>query len=377
MGKIKLPAVILVLLLTLCGTLSCGRSGPDIAPQAGHRVARSFRMGFTRWPSEISFRGVWQADRFLGKHADLVSVMFMGGIPWQEALEGKPFSRDVQNQLKYHRPEGYQLFLSISPLDRDRKKLAPYWGERENQPLPGEWAHLSFSSPQVVKAFTNFVFRSIEALQPDYLAIGIESNILLSHDRKAWQEYKQFHQMVYRTVKKTHPGLPVFFTTDVNHYLERAKEARGSGQQLEVRELMNYSDLFAMSCYPHMSADTPWPIPEDYFQFARVFSKTIAVSETGMLSREVTVFNLKLRGSPQDQKQYYDVLLRTAFREKYRFVVTFATTDFEKLVAQLPQEAQDLAGIWAYSGLQSSNGKRKPALDLWDYFLTFPLLPNH
>ena len=54
---------------------------------------RTFSMGFTRWPSEISLKGIKQADDFIAKHADLVSIMFIGGIPWQEALDDKPFSQ--------------------------------------------------------------------------------------------------------------------------------------------------------------------------------------------------------------------------------------------------------------------------------------------
>ena len=29
----------------------------------------------------------------------MVSVMFIGGIPWPEALEGQPFSRDVESNV--------------------------------------------------------------------------------------------------------------------------------------------------------------------------------------------------------------------------------------------------------------------------------------
>jgi hypothetical protein len=366
----RLPSAIRTL---LCAAMLWAASGPARAEDPGAPASRPFRLGFTRWPSELSLRGIQQADDFLGKHADLVSVMFIGGIPWPEALDGKPFSPDVQNQLNYRRPNGYELLLSISPLNQDRQGLAPYWGEKDNQPLPPEWAQRPFNSPEVTSAFTRFTLRSVEALQPDYLAIGIESNVLLSKDRRAWPDYKEFHKAVYGAVKKAHPGLPVFFTTEVNHYLERAAEARGSHQREEVAELMKYSNVFAMSCYPHMSYDTPWPIPEDYFRFAQDFGKPLAVAETGMLSRSVTVFNLKLRGSEADQRQYYDVLLRTAQRDNYLFIATFATTDFERLVAQLPQEARDLATIWAYTGLQTSDGQPKPALELWDRFLALPL----
>lgn len=334
---------------------------------------RTFRMGFTPWPSEMSAAGLATSASFIEKHADLVSVMMIGGVPWQEALEGKPFPPDVMRQFAYRPPAGHRVFLSISPLAMDRKSLAPYWGARDNMPLPPEWAGRRFDSPEVVAALTNFALRAVKAMSPAYLAIGVESNALLSHDRAAWQDYKRLHRAVYAAVKKAYPRLPVFFTTEVNHYLERANEAKGSGQAAEVADLMRHSDLFAMSYYPHMSYDTRWPIPADFFSFARKFGKPIAVSETGMLSQPVTVTGLRLRGSEADQVQYYSVLLASAERDSYRFVVTFCTTDYEKLLAAIPEPSREIANIWTYTGLQTSSGRPKPALGLWDRALASPL----
>jgi len=322
-------------------------------------------MGFTPWPPEISVQGLRTAEDFIRRNADIVSLMLIGGIPWQEALDGKPFSDDVERQLRYRPPAGHELFLSISPLNMERKGLAPYWSARDNQPLPPEWAARRFNDAKVMRSLEGFTLRAVDALKPHYLAIGVESNALLSHDRSAWRDYKEMHRAVYAAVKRRHPKLPVFFTTEVNHYLERATEAKGSGQEREVADLMRHSDLFAISYYPHMSYATEWPIPDDPFPFARRFGKPIAVSETGMLSRPVTVAGLRLRGSEADQRQYYDVLLNAAQRDRYRFVVTFCTTDYEKLLAALPAEAREIADIWTYTGLQRSDGTPKPALHVW------------
>jgi hypothetical protein len=138
---------------------------------------------------------------------------------------------------------------------------------------------------------------------------------------------------------------------------------------------MRHSDICALSYYPHMSYDTPWPISADLFAFARSFGKPIAVSETGMLSRPVTVTGLRLRGSEDDQRQYYEALLTAADRDRYRFVVTFCTTDYERLLPALPAAAREVANIWTYTGLQTSAGGRKPALDLWDRALGRPYRP--
>ena len=88
-------------------------------------------------------------------------------------------------------------------------------------------------------------------------------------------------------MKKSHPALPVFFTTEVLHYKKLTKEAKGTDQEREVTELMKQSDLFAMSVYPHMSTELPRPVPGNFFDFATRFKKPVAVSESGMTSRNV------------------------------------------------------------------------------------------
>src|SRR5262245_16200404 len=191
----------------------------DPAPKS-----RRFRLGFTRWPADLSVEGFNTAHDFAHAHGDIVSVMFIGGLPWPEALDGKPFAKDIQNNLAYRPPAGKKLFLSISPLDKDRKNLAPYWGEKDNQPLPKPRDARDFDSPEVKKAFLNFTLRAVEAMKPDYLAIGIESNVLLSHDPKKWNKLKELHRVTYDAVKARHPALPVFFTTEVLHYKKLASE---------------------------------------------------------------------------------------------------------------------------------------------------------
>lgn len=334
-------------------------------------ATRPFRMGFTRWPADLTLEGFQTAQNFAHAHGDIISVMFIGGIPWPEALEGKPFSKDVENQFNYRPPSGKKLFLSISPLNSDRKGLAPYWGEKDNLPLPAPWNTRALNSPEVKQAFQNFTLRAVEAMKPDYLAIGIELNVLLSHDPAKWKRVKELYRETYGAVKTKHPDLPVCFTTEVLHYRKLASEAIDKDQEGEVADLMKNSDLFAMSVYPHMSYEVPRPVPEDFFDFATRFKKPVAVAESGMTSRnvELKAFHLTLFGSEADQKQFTELLLKTAARDQYEFVITFATTDFEKLCEKLPPPVDDLARIWAYTGMQTSELQAKPALAVWDAWL--------
>jgi hypothetical protein len=95
------------------------------------------------------------------------------------------------------------------------------------------------------------------------------------------------------------------------------------------------------------------------------------VSESGDTSRDVELkaFGLTLKGSEAGQTQFTQLLLRTATQDRYAFVILYATTDFEKLCEKLPKPVDDLARIWAYTGMQTSDRQPKPALAVWDAYL--------
>ncbi len=341
------------------------------APSAEIPATRPFHLGFTRWPADLTLEGCLTAQDFAHRHGDIVEVSFLGGIPWPESLANKPYSKDVQDNLSYRPPKGTKLFLHISLLNNDRSGLVPYWGEKDNLPLPTPWDAYAFDSPEVKQAYLNFVLRAVAAMKPDYLAIGVENNVLLSKAPRKWKQLKALHVATYQAVKAKYPQLPVCFTTDVLHYLRLANEARQSDQETEVADLMKHSDFFAMSFYPHMSYDVPRPVPEDFFAFAKKFGKPIAVSESGDTSRDVELksYKITLKGSEENQRQFTELLLRTAVRDHYEFVITFATTDFEKLCDKLPPAIADMARVWQYTGMQTSAKQPKPALAIWDAFL--------
>lgn len=327
-------------------------------------------MGFTHWPADLSEDGVTVARDYAQARGDIVAISFIGGIPWPEAFDGQPFSKNVQENMNQRPAPGQKLFLSISPLNKDRRELAPYWGNAENQPLPKPWDKESLNSARVKRAYLNFVLRAVDAMRPDYLAIGVESNMLLSREGGKWRQLMELQRDTYTAVKKVHKTLPVFFTTEVLHYKRLARDSKGSPQEKEVGEMMRYSDMFAMSLYPHMSPEVPHPLPSSFLEFATRFKKTIVVAESGMNSRNVELksYGTILRGSDADQRQFTELLLKTAARDNYEFVINFATTDSERLVAKLRPPLDDIARIWAFTGMQTSDKHPKPASAVWDGF---------
>lgn len=332
-------------------------------------------MGFTLWPADLTAEGVQASADFAAQHGDLISVMFIGGLPWAEALSDASFSADVRKSLAYRPPTGKKLFVSISPLNESRDGLAPSWGEHDNMPLPADWQNLQFDDAKVEVAYLNFCRRVVDTMHPDYLAIGVELNVLLSKNPERWQRLKTLYRGTYRALKKSYPALPVFFTTDIGHYTGAAAEAKGKDQHGEVADLMKDSDLFAMSFYPYGNLNFSDAVSPHFLDFVESFGKPVAVSESGMQSQPVTLptYNVTLPGSPTQQATFEEFLLGQAEARKFRFVVNFATTDFEKLVAKLSGPSAELAKVWAFTGLQDSAYHAKPALVPWDRFYRMPL----
>ncbi|MGH7886899.1 MAG: hypothetical protein ACREPG_03470, partial [Candidatus Binatia bacterium] len=125
-------------------------------------ATRPFLMGFTHWPADLTDEGVALARDYAQARGDIVAINFIGGIPWPEAFDGKPFSKNVQESMNHRTAPEKKLFLSISPLNKDRRDLAPYWGDAENQPLPKGWDKEPLNSARVKRAYLNFVLRAVD-----------------------------------------------------------------------------------------------------------------------------------------------------------------------------------------------------------------------
>lgn len=336
-------------------------------------ASRSFAMGFTRWPPDFTAEAVESMYAFIAQHGDLIAHHFDGGIPWPEALEGRPFSSKLMEDWtvgKSRTPRGHRVYVAITPLATDREHLAAYWGDSDNMPLPGEWGTYALNHPNVKIAFVNYAQRVIEQFSPDYLAIGIEVNELLSKNRAAWDQYKQLHRHVYTQLKRRYPKLPIFATVSLSALSDGNAE-----QREQIRELMPYNDLMALSAYPYGWAypgGALKPVPESFFDVARTFGKPIAIAETGEPSHDFSAHGQSYHFTEADQAQYVDLLLRKANEYKMVFVVNWAPIDFDRLQAKLPEPAKEFASFWVYTGLQRSDGTPKSALRSWDRILERP-----
>jgi len=358
----------IVIVSGLCTPLMTVPAATSVTP-----ASRPYLMGFTRWPPDFTVEGMATMDRFIEDHADLVALHLDNGIPWPEALAGQSYSPDVEKRLSYRPPQGKKLYVAVTPLNFGRDGLAAYWGTHDGMPLPAPWNMLSMSAPQIKQAYVNFLFHLVDKLHPDFLNIGIEANLLIEKAPEKWAVYMELHKYAFKKLKVRYPHLPVFVSIEVLHLNGLADKANKQRQYKLVKNLMAYSDYFGMSLYPYMSWDVPSPMPDDFLDFATEFGRPVVVAESGYSSRNVMVSLVPLFGSKENQARFISRLLEVGVRDRYVFIINFASTDFEKLIKKLPgYTLRQLAGIWKYTGLQTSSEKPKPALIIWDRYYRLP-----
>jgi hypothetical protein len=133
-----LPAALLLLLAVLVPHWS----------HAEEPASRSFRMGFTAFPHDLTLEAVEQAQAFARQNGDII-CHHIEGVPWAEALAGKPFSKELVKEWegkKKATPKNGKVYLAISP-GRGTLKAA-----EKSLPMPKELRGKPYDDPLVQKA---------------------------------------------------------------------------------------------------------------------------------------------------------------------------------------------------------------------------------
>lgn len=138
-----LLSVLLIASLLLFGVLGVSTfAEEDYSREKDHLDERSFYMGFTPWPPDLTVKDLEDTYQFIRENGDIISHHLDNGIPWDEALEGKSFSKHLQETWAYRKtntPKGHKIYLAITPLNFERNNLATYWGKTDNMPLQSPW----------------------------------------------------------------------------------------------------------------------------------------------------------------------------------------------------------------------------------------------
>ncbi len=362
-------AALLASAMASCETEPSASSPPPSAP-----VSHTIALGFTPWPADLTAAGADRTYAFIHDHANLMAHHFDGGVPWDEALDGAKFPKHLRDDWatrKSRTPEHFQTFVAVTPLDFDRTGLALAWTDAgDNKPLSPSWSNKPLNHPDVKRAYLNYVERVIASFQPDYLAIGIEANIMVSKSPAGWNTYLDLNQHIYREIKTKHPDLPVFTTVQYEHLrgIEDESKRYADKQIAAVTALMRHSDLMALSTYK-FGHFHPNPMGGDYFEVAETFGKPIAIAEFGAMSAPVKIFGTRLPADESGQARFVSGILDYAGQNQVPFVVNWVAIDFDPMIKKLPAPMDEIAKAWVHTGLRDADGNDKLALRVWTSYL--------
>lgn len=331
-------------------------------------------MGFTPWPYDLTIEAQAKTYDFITENGTIISHHLDNGIPWEEALREAPLPSTVianWKKRKQNSSSDLKIFLSITPINFSRDGLSGYWNEAgDNQPLPERWKGKSFDDPQTVKAFTNYALKAIDYFDPDYLAIGIEANIMISKSPQKWDSYITLNRQVYKNIKTRYPTLPVFSTIQYEHLrgIEDDSKKNHHLQFEAVKKMMKHSDFLALSTYKYGFLHPNKP-KEGYFEEALSFGKPIAIAETGAMSKTTLVMGIPLLSNQKDQKKFLEMILQNAAKHEFVFVINWVPIDFNKMLPKIPSAFRGIAKAWVHSGLLDKKFKPKPAFEVWRKYL--------
>jgi hypothetical protein len=341
----------------------------------GAATTRSYYLGFTDFPYDATLTAVTDTWDVLNQDADMVTLHFDDGIPWQEALAGSSYDANYLNSLNSKQsqiPAGHIVYLAVTPLSFGRDGLAAHRGAASNETLTPPWDGYALDSPDVVTAFIAHCETMISLFQPDYFAYAIEANILYTQDSSQWPAFVNLAQATYTAIKASHPDLPVFVSLQASFF-----HGDESGQTTAIQQILPYTDFIAVSAYPYTSYANPADIPANFYSSVAALAadKPFAIAETAWPAEDVTSpYPLTINETQQRQQAYLQRLLADADSLDAKFINWFFTRDYDDMWDSILQYDSNAAllRLWKDTGLYDGTGNGRPALADWQAALAIP-----
>ncbi len=383
-----------LILFTICGFLiiffsiinNCSSTNSQLHNKVAIKIppppsgSRHYYLGFNPWPYAATVEAVDWTYNSINENGDILAHHIEEGVPWSEAENGKPFADDFENSLKMRIEKtsaDKKIFLSLNSINVARNGLALYRGKAINMELPEQWKSVKLNSQQVKLVYLKYILRMIEIFKPQYLAIGIEVNLLIRNTPALWPQYLDLHRNIYSEIKKRHPKLKIMATVDANPLLEGYTDEDNYKAQIKgLQELLPYVDMLGVSVHPVMSKYHADFLPPDIFDKIFTFTKKpIAITESSYPAQIWTIkvngMKFDFNGSEVKQNNFLLTMLNAA--EKYRspFVINFTIRDYDELWKSIG--SPDAALPWRDTGFYDADGSPRLALRTWKKALALPL----
>ncbi|NHZ86212.1 MAG: hypothetical protein GWP19_10065 [Planctomycetia bacterium] len=333
---------------------------------------RSFALGFTDFPHALTLDAWAAAFAVIQQDADMATMHFDDGVPWQAAFDGSPYPQNFLDELNGKAgaiPSGHLTYLAVTPIGFSRDKLADNRGATGSEPLLPPWDTLTFDDEKVITAFINHCEKMITIYSPHYFAYAIEANMLIDLAPSKWNAFVTFAQSVYTNLKANYPTLPIFLTLQAESFYNNL-----NGQTSGINQILPYTDYIAVSSYPYIIQSDPYLLADDYFtELANLApNKPFAIAETAWPAEDVTApYPVLIPATEATQQAYLERLLADSDSLSAAFVCWFFTRDFDDFwESDLKfNAAAPTIRLWKDTGLYDGQGNARPALTTWREYL--------
>jgi len=350
------------MLLSACGGGGSKYPGPTVTlpPPAGE--PRSLRVGFSALPPELTSNAYVGSFATAARYGDV--ILIQRTPPWQDFLPGDQVSKETNDTTRgetalLDQYRHLKRFYAIDPTDGavQRARIA-------NLPA-GIDPQAGFNDPDLREAFVAYTAYVVKNYHPDYLALGVEINMLFERSPKQFEAFVSLYREAYAVAKAASPSMKVFPTFQ----LEDMEGSFGTIHPPHWEVLDSFRgqmDALAISTYPYLgdlrvAADLR---PDYYAQLKTHFAGEVLISEAGYPSAPVE--GSSTVGTEEDQQAYLDRLLADAEENGFSMVVWFAALD--------PSFASTgIATVFRDIGLRKSDGSNKLAWGDWEAWARRPL----
>jgi hypothetical protein len=351
--------LLLAALLSGCGSGAPAGPGPLPTP-------RSYVMGFTAFPPRFG------SDALIIRTIDTWATRADAGLllyepPWERLLAGDdPDALVRANELGlagYFRGKGLRIVATIDAtngLDRASEAAGLLALRR------------SLAEPAVRAAYARYVGAFAALVQPEYLAVASETNLVRAIAPPAlYQALVDAAGAAAAEARRRSPSTRVFTTVQVETAWGRLAAGGAFEGIARDRADFPFAEAVGLSSYPYLAGfNEPEELPLDYY------ARLVATAPAPLLVIEGGWTSASLGGiasSPDKQRRYLErhaQILDGAHAAAW-FQITF--TDLDLTAIEVPPGS--ILPLFATLGLVDVNFTPKPALAVWDTTFRRPYRP--
>lgn len=324
---------------------------------------RPTALGFGAIPSENSTESYIAAFARAAQYGEVIVIQ--RAPPWADFLPNAQISQETidttaleTNLLDQY---GLKVVYAIDPTD-------PLVGRTRLANLPeGMSASTGFDNPQLRNAFVGYVRYIVRNYEPEYLALGVEVNMLRERDPAQFDSFVSLYREAYENAKDANPNTKVFPTFQLEE-IEGTLDRIHPPDWQALDAFADIMDALAVSTYPYLGGlrTTQDLRPDYYTQLASQFEGEVLVVDAAYPSAPVDGYPIV--GTQDDQDAFLQRLLGDAEAAGFSLVAWRAALD-------PPAARAGALAVFADIGLRMGDGSNKPAWSTWEAWARRPYTP--